>query len=299
MVQHFTFPFSYSLRPGNHICCLATVLWQYHNLGVTTMRDTVAMACQVERDAVQGGWLSLQDAGWPSVPGDMGWLLWHGICCTPTVTSLSGHSPLRTRPWSSLGGSMHNIPSWKSLMRHYPPHCVPLLPQRQPSHKQKNHSKNPSLERHYFPHKEMFLYKEQPCHVHTQIFLPLSTFIVWRQFMTPSRNFPHAPFIQMLSTFKFTHHCRNSLCWEAVHPIRCWSWQSRLKSWTLWPQRSCPTQKFLWFYPAGGFQYRSPTPSPIGHPIAIFTKTCSSPWKHRGGPTQQEDKASLPAKPAA
>lgn len=31
-------PFSYSLRPGNHICCLATALWQYHNLGVITIK---------------------------------------------------------------------------------------------------------------------------------------------------------------------------------------------------------------------------------------------------------------------
>lgn len=101
MVQHFTFPFSYSLRPSNHICCLATVLWQYHNLGVTTMRDTVATACQVERDAVQGGWWSLQDVGCPSVPGDMGWLLWPGICCTATFTSLSGPSvhPSMEHPW--------------------------------------------------------------------------------------------------------------------------------------------------------------------------------------------------------
>lgn len=44
MVQHFAFPFSYSLRPGNHICCLATVLWEYHNLGVTTIKDMMALA---------------------------------------------------------------------------------------------------------------------------------------------------------------------------------------------------------------------------------------------------------------
>lgn len=31
-------PFSYSLRPGNHICCLATALWQYHNLGILTIK---------------------------------------------------------------------------------------------------------------------------------------------------------------------------------------------------------------------------------------------------------------------
>lgn len=36
----------------------------------------------------------------------------------------------------------------------------------------------------------MFLYKEHPRHVHTQIFLLLSAFIVQRQFMTSSRNFP-------------------------------------------------------------------------------------------------------------
>lgn len=147
MVQQFTFPFSYSLRPGNHIRCLATVLWQYHNLGVTT-RDTVATACQVERDAVQGRWWSLQDIGWPSVPGDMGWLLWDGIWCTPPFTSLSGpsmHPPKEHPSW------VHTlIPFRKSLMealpailRHYLPYCMSLLPQRQPSHKQNNPPKNP------------------------------------------------------------------------------------------------------------------------------------------------------------
>lgn len=136
----------------------------------------------------------------------MGWLLWHGICCKTSFTSPSGlpRHPSMKHPWWVT----HTIPFRKSLMEALPATLDVPAPSKAAITQTKQSSKKPSLERHYFSHKEMFLYKEHPRHMHTQIFLSLSILIVQRQFMTSSRNFPHAPFIQMLSTFKFTHHRR-------------------------------------------------------------------------------------------
>lgn len=144
----------------------------------------------------------------------MRWLLWHGICCIPSITSLSGPSghPSMEDPWWVHTHMTPHPPTRKSLMEALPATLHILAPSKAAITQANQPSKKPSLERHNFSHKETFLYKEHPCHVHTQIFLSLFIFIVQRQLMTSSRNFPHAPFIPMLSTFKFTHHCRNSFC---------------------------------------------------------------------------------------
>lgn len=160
MVQHFTFPFSYSLRPGNHICCLATVLWQYHNLGVTTMKDTVAVAGPAERDALGGSRWSPRGMRGGRPEG----MLLHSITRTPNFTPLPGPSPPVCPPVVAP-----RVPSPPESLwwRRYPSRCPPPLPHWQPSGELPR--KIPRQKRRHFPHKEAFSCGEDPRHAHTRI----------------------------------------------------------------------------------------------------------------------------------
>jgi len=81
MVQHFAFPFSYSLRPGNHICCLATVFVTvsqsggdnnegHGGRGLPGGEGCCMRRLTVPRDAGQP--MVPRDAEWPMVPRDAG-----------------------------------------------------------------------------------------------------------------------------------------------------------------------------------------------------------------------------------
>lgn len=183
------------------------------------MKDTVAVACPAEGDAVWGSRWSPGVVGWLAVPGDAGWLPWrdalarcrpHAHLHTPAGT-LTPMYPSVVHPWVA---PRTLSPPEKSLMEALPV----TLPSPAPSKAAIRQAppKKPSTERHHFPHKrDVFVQRGSTSRAHTDFPL-LSAFLVWRRFMTSHMNFPEAPFIRTLSTSKFTHPCANPPCGEAV-----------------------------------------------------------------------------------
>lgn len=100
------------------------------------MKDTVAVACPVERDATWGSRWSPQDVGWLVVPRDVGWLPWWDA-----LARQHPHIHLRIPAGTLipcvpiLGGSMHAVPSKSVRWRCHPSHLPPWFTRRQSSDK--------------------------------------------------------------------------------------------------------------------------------------------------------------------
>lgn len=185
------------------------------------MKDTVAVACPVERDATWGSRWSPQDVGWLVVPRDAGWPPWRDALARQHP-HIHLHIPAGTptHPWW-----LHTRRPLQKVLDGGATHRISLPGSLAGSHQTRKKKKELSTERHHFPHKETFLYKEDPRHVHTDS-PPPSAVVAWRQFITSYTNLPEAPSVQTLPTCKFARPSADPVCWESVTSCRWFSVQN-------------------------------------------------------------------------